>query len=292
MSSLRHQLTRSESPYRRCLKKVILFLILSSIIGLCTHRLVKVWITDNSTGAYGIGLRTTDKMNLEKVNATKSHEIMNKGNKKLTGKELFKSIPKPILVMGMPKAGTTSIFEYFKCGNAKVSHWRCYPNHKEKLCGALIRDNISSNKPPLQNTGDYEVYAQLDGDTYYPQMVALDEIHENYPNATFILNQRNVTAWINSIKHFTPGKGAYIEEYGAPKQSLKAKSEEELRVMYRQQNERIYEFMGKYPSHILVEVSIEDVNAGTIMENAFGISEKCWGHANENMALKYDQTTP
>ena len=199
------------------------------------HRLHRIWVTDSSTGGYGIGLRTNNMnimkgsynetefsdaiipipSNIAKENLTqtsnsdidyiqdeeerqKSEEVV------LTGKELFKSVPKPVLVVGMPKAGTTTINEYFKCGGAKVSHWRCY-NNEESLCGALIRDNIKSNRPALENTGNYEVYAQLDGDAYYPQMVALDEINNAYPNATFILNLRNVTNWANSVKHFTPG---------------------------------------------------------------------------------------
>ena len=34
-------------------------------------------------------------------------------------------LPKPVIVVGMPKSGTTSIFSYFKCGGQRSSHFAC-----------------------------------------------------------------------------------------------------------------------------------------------------------------------
>mmetsp|Transcript_21695 Transcript_21695/g.44742 ORF Transcript_21695/g.44742 Transcript_21695/m.44742 type:complete len:351 (+) Transcript_21695:68-1120(+) len=34
-------------------------------------------------------------------------------------------LPKPVVVVGMPKSGTTSIFSYFKCGGQRSSHFAC-----------------------------------------------------------------------------------------------------------------------------------------------------------------------
>ena len=52
--------------------------------------------------------------------------------KKAQRRQKFSSVSTPILVVGMPKCGTTSLYEYFKCNNnkyKKVSHWRCSKNH-------------------------------------------------------------------------------------------------------------------------------------------------------------------
>merc|ERR1712151_1364485 len=79
-------------------------------------------------------------------------------------------------------------------------------------CGALIRENIMNNNDPFYNM--YDVYAQLDGDCYFPQIEALDAIHEYYPNCTFILNVRNnVSTWINSVRTFKPKWRGVLKKY-------------------------------------------------------------------------------
>ena len=83
------------------------------------------------------------------------------------------------------------------------------------------------------------------------------------------------------------GEGAYIEKYGVPRQTLKNKTIDELVHIFAEQVERVRNFVSNNPSHMLIEVAIEDVHAGSVMENAFGIEAKCWGHANENKNLKH-----
>jgi len=38
-------------------------------------------------------------------------------------------LPAPVVVVGMPKSGTTSIFSYFKCGGQLASHFACNNHH-------------------------------------------------------------------------------------------------------------------------------------------------------------------
>jgi len=191
-------------------------------------------------------------------------------------------INKPILVVGLPKSGTTSIHEYFTCGGYKASHWRCR-THKE-LCGALIRRNVRLKRPPLDNIGDYDVYTQLDGDCYFPQIKALEEIHEHYPNSTFILNLRNIDAWMNSMRTFNAAYSGILPKYNKVtlcEISEKKSTDEQYRDYYNAQTDRIRDFIKKYPSHTLVEVQIDSNDAGVIMENNFGIDKSCWKHANK-----------
>ena len=189
-------------------------------------------------------------------------------------------VVKPILVVGMPKGGTTTLAEYFTCGGLRVSHWRC--GGQNELCGALIRENVKANRPPLQNTGGYDVYAQLDGDCYFPQIVALEEIHQAYPDATLILNLRDAESWVKSVDNFQPDQGAYIPKYGMPHPCTNHTNTDKV-ANYNKHTDRIHNFVAKYPSHKLVEFYLEDKNAGNIMEEAFGISaEDCWGKANVN----------
>lgn len=116
------------------------------------------------------------------------------------------SWPNPAIVAGLPKSGTKSIADYFKCGCYNVSHYTCNAERKRGLsnstCGTIIRGNVIAGVDPLLNTGDMDVYAQLDvtdhAKCYYPQIDALEEIHRHHPNSTFILNTRDPEDWLES----------------------------------------------------------------------------------------------
>ena len=160
--------------------------------------------------------------------------------------------------------------------------------------------NVKSGSPPLANTrknldtkdhkeqskqgGYYDVYTQMDGNCYFPQIESLQAIHNYYPDATFILNMRNATSWVNSVRN---QKGCHTYPK-CVKECMKDYTDEQLINNYTKHIKRIHDFVTKYPSHTLVEIHLEDKNAGDIMENAFGINaDKCWGMANVNN--KYDK---
>lgn len=103
-------------------------------------------------------------------------------------------LPMPILVVGMPKGmsttstvgsstlsfshplfhhavGTSSIYEFFKCNGIKSSHYCCCgSNRTHTHCGdgrsfaVCMRQNIKQNRRILEGCGDYDVYAQMDGE--------------------------------------------------------------------------------------------------------------------------------
>ena len=96
-------------------------------------------------------------------------------------------LPTPVIVMGMPKVGTTSITAYFRCGNIKASHFSCEVNDNDDLtrpwrncllpkgaggrgsdasraplCAVCIERNVLRGRPPLEGCGDYDVWGELD----------------------------------------------------------------------------------------------------------------------------------
>lgn len=147
------------------------------------------------------------------------------------------TLPKgPILYVGMPKTGTTSLFSFFKCSGFAASH------HQQ---GAyMMGTSLKQNLPPLQSNpwnlyyerlqrrkekrlqerkilptngsvfkdkvGDDNVRAvrkqahlQLDTNTgtgYFPQIQLLDELHQEEPNSIFILAFRPIKDWIRSAR--------------------------------------------------------------------------------------------
>ena len=68
----------------------------------------------------------------------------------------YEEIELPILVVGMPKVGTTSITEFFECsGRYKVSHHQCKGRGGHGRCGVLIRDNVMLSNFVVDIDKDY-----------------------------------------------------------------------------------------------------------------------------------------
>jgi hypothetical protein len=195
--------------------------------------------------------------------------------------------PNPIIVVGLPKSGTNSIASYFRCGGIeRVSHHRCL----NRACGSIIRKNVLEGRKPLSNTGRANVYAQMDVEfdptrglpCYFPQIEALEQIHAAHPQSTFILNTRNTTRWVESLRAWSgmDRRLASCNITGLPEGV--GLSDSELMDFYESHTKRIREFVEQHPSHRLVEVVIDSPDAGQVLQDAFGISESCWGHENGN----------
>lgn len=73
--------------------------------------------------------------------------------------------PKKIIVVILPKAGTTSLATFFFNAKAKIrtSHWEYYasPSVKHPF-GACMKTAVASNLPPIKTCGNFDVYAQMD----------------------------------------------------------------------------------------------------------------------------------
>eukprot|EP00978_Attheya_sp_CCMP212_P037841 scaffold182005_cov59-Attheya_sp.AAC.2 len=225
------------------------------------------------------------------------------------------TLPTPILVVGMPKTGTTSIRDFFRCNGHNASHWKCatpimsnkmdgVPSLQKrekhaKYCAQVIKGNIEHNRPPLQGTGNYQVYAQMDVELphetvfegisrpfacYMPQVNDLEQLSASYPKATFILNTRNATAWVKSLRTFLEfdEKLKQCDLKGFPAGT--GDTDEEFEAFFQNHAQNIRNFVKKHPSHTLIEVNIEDPNAGTQLAEAFGQSAECWVKRNAGAA--------
>jgi len=137
--------------------------------------------------------------------------------------------PAKIVVLGMPKCGTTSLHESFKRAGFRSVHWaldagqevkkdtrlRLYgEGADERLLGRLITKAVQRGLPPFALLpGEVDALAEMNGchwtskqkdavQAYFPQMQYLREICDAYPDAHFILNSRNLQDWVKSVdKH-------------------------------------------------------------------------------------------
>eukprot|EP00978_Attheya_sp_CCMP212_P046819 scaffold413677_cov102-Attheya_sp.AAC.1 len=91
----------------------------------------------------------------------------------------------------------TSIHDFFECNGLRSS--------KHAL---PIRGNLQHQLPPLYGFDEsFDVISQLattlpPSNCYYPQIQALEEIHQHYPNMTLILNKQTGPAWLRSVKEW------------------------------------------------------------------------------------------
>lgn len=223
-------------------------------------------------------------------------------------------LPTPIIVMGLMKAGTTSIYSYFKCGldpkTSKLSHYDCRPgpptsssnnhnNHNNNnalsigmSCGKRMRRNLTklkTKRPAFDTFDDFTLYAELDaqennGGMTLPQWSYLKDIYEQFPNATWILNiWSHPTKWIQSVDKWQDLRQRFVDNAYLP--DLPAgvgKDDKDMIRFYTVQAQRIREFVATHPSLHFVEVEIDMPNAGQIMQDAFGITKECWGKWNVN----------
>ena len=207
-------------------------------------------------------------------------------------------LPTPVIVMGMMKAGTTSIYGYFKCGLdpsvSKISHYDCKPKggHPEKIgmaCGKRMRRNLTKLRKLAFDTMDnFNLYAELDaqelnGGMTLPQWDFTEQIYEHFPNATWILNWREPRKWLRSVDRWQDLRKRFIDNPFLPDLPRgKGEKDSDMLQFYEAQAQRIRDFARAHPSLSFVELPIDSPNAGKILENSFGIREDCWSNRNIN----------
>ena len=177
---------------------------------------------------------------------------------------------------------------------------------------------MNTSQAPFENCGgDHtRVFAQFDvetGDPYswfLPQHFTLPLLHQDYPNAIFILNRRrtpqqwaiNVLHWYSVSNRIMNAFGLqYFSEFnsthpGPVKQITSQNLFQELQKsvdraesqfeydrrlkllveVYERHLDRVREFVDNHPTHQLIEVDVDDSRAGNVLAKAFGLDETCW----------------
>lgn len=209
--------------------------------------------------------------------------------------ETARLLPTPILLVGMPKTGTSTIHSFFERSGYRSSHFRCLNN--TLYCGLCIKVAIEQHKPPLKTCGDYEVWAQMDienlGQCHFPQIHNLEILHQEAPHATFLLSLRNMTRWAHSVQNWVGNVRSLAARLSKCKGGPKSKHAQDLIQWHYEHIQRIREFVKNHPSHTLLEINIEDPHAGEIMSQWFGTASPAtnWGHENDSLQRNASKMT-
>ena len=113
-----------------------------------------------------------------------------------------------IFQIGFNKAGTGSLYWFFKENGFNAAHWE----HGE--VSKRIFDNHNLGQPLLSGLEHYDVFTDMEhyegnGIFRYVAMELIEQLIEQYPKALFIFNTRNKNAWLKSrINH---DEGSYLK---------------------------------------------------------------------------------
>ena len=106
-----------------------------------------------------------------------------------------------IILLGLPKSGTSSFQYLFKILKYNSYHWI----KNNKFIGTMIKINKHLKKPLLSDSDKNDVITQMDvcvniKHCYWPQIVDYRQIYNENKDAIFILNKRDPKKVLNSFK--------------------------------------------------------------------------------------------
>jgi hypothetical protein len=179
----------------------------------------------------------------------------------------------------------------------------------------MKKNRTTHNRTILQGCGNFHVYSEINGPRcdhkkgcllengtydsegpgpriFMPQHFNLEQLHEASPNATWILNLRDVDSWIGSVMKWGDLQNQLANEYLVQQQihrlpTNQTEMKEFLKTIYSEHNDLIRQFVRDNPSHILVEVNIADIDAGEVLAEAFGLDASKWVQVNKNFGNLY-----
>ena len=234
-------------------------------------------------------------------------------------------LPLPVINMGMPKCGSSTLFEFFNCTGFAATHWNINTDDFEGLCmrdahraGLPILATCASEKDALMQIDIAMPFGwNFDGkpksmhtklnrdDCFFPQLSLLEEIHNEAPNATFILNFRPIEDWIKSIT----GWGDMMPRFqscdlpnlprGHPVNLEDSRNVHETMIRFFCSHVlHLRRFVESYPSHALIELDLYDTTTSKAVMSALFPSSSgksppsaCWKHKNKSNNEKQTKKT-
>jgi hypothetical protein len=216
----------------------------------------------------------------------------NQSQQKQQQQQLLLKVNTPIFVLNLPKSGTTTIWRYFQCGlgQDRAVHW--WTTQHGKRIGSCIGRNVQFQKPPLQGCGDFDVWIdfgnvnQATDTCFFPGVHALEALYYAYPNATFLLIQRDLEEWYQSAKSW--GKMFYkwkkhCRDSFFPNKTAVGQTirNQDFKQFYQWHTEHIRQFAREHPDMTYLEppnnLKLSSQKISSWLEEHIGISAQCWG---------------
>lgn len=156
--------------------------------------------------------------------------------------------PPRIFQIGFNKCGTRTLVGFFRQNGLRATHWM------QGEIGEAMRANIASGRRAFEGYEDRHFYADYAGASNRPIFeghMYFRKIFDDYPGSLFILNTRNVEAWIHSRMRHQQGK--FADRYRAEYNLATMKDLERLwREQYSNHVSSVMEFFQDKSEQLLV----------------------------------------
>eukprot|EP00804_Cyclotella_cryptica_P013026 CCRYP_002351-RA/>CCRYP_002351-RA protein AED:0.02 eAED:0.02 QI:104/-1/1/1/-1/1/1/446/933 len=215
-------------------------------------------------------------------------------------------LPTPIFILNLPKSGTQTLTEYFKCGNIESSHTYV----RMTRTGHCLRENYLADTASNATVGvdplhgcneitkkyhtarahpdfgkNVTVQTYSDIGTPYPGRCfyssvndgGLEHIYKYYPNATIMLLTREVDSWYSSMTKWNEGRLLKAWRHRcAFRGALGDGSKDDWIDFYHAHTEKIRNFAREHLTMTYVEMELED--APSMIEYYTGVDSECFQH--------------
>jgi len=213
--------------------------------------------------------------------------------------------PRPlVLVLGMPKCGTTSLHEAFKSVGFNSIHWACNAGADQsadkrlretgadadrRLVSLLMHRAVAEGLPPLSHLpAGVDAVAEMNGLVWrdrarglvegsFPQMSLLEDLAAHYPHAHFVLNVRDARRWVASVDGHNDMRRRLVCAELPGLAAGAGQKDEELVEWVQSHYRRVQSFVGGRGARLLV-FDIE--RHGEKELSAFLGRKVTWGHHN------------
>lgn len=211
----------------------------------------------------------------------------NNNNNKTVGHS--PTLSTPILVLSLPKSGTTTTNRYLNCGwSGRYSAHQFGKNDTGGTIrlGDCFYKNHQQEKPLLQGCGKYRAYTDSGSLPlcFYPGMHALDNIARYYPRATIMLGIRPAEKWAESFRNHG-GEGRLVDSF-VKCPSISLNNESSLVEFYNEYTYAIRAFAKRNPGMTYIEFNVEDDNAGRLLEEQTGLDSACYRKCRPGAKVK------
>lgn len=172
-----------------------------------------------------------------------------------------------IFVIGFPKCGTTSLQESFSRINISSVHWADSVSlHSISLVAFNIEKAKKESLPLLTHLNRYQAFTQMEACIYdycyWPQLLDVPTLDEQYPNSKFILNDRDIQKWINSVTKWSALGQNLRERFvkfdipGLPKG--KGKEDKDLENWYLWHKNNMIDYFKKKDNFIIFDIEKDE----------------------------------
>jgi len=199
------------------------------------------------------------------------------------------TLSSPILVLSLPKSGTTTTNRYLNCGwGGRYSAHQFGKNDTGGIIrlGDCFYENYKQEKPLLQGCGKYRAFTDSGSLPlcFYPGIHALDNIARYYPQATIMLGVRPAEKWAESFRNHG-GEGKLVSSFiDCPNISLH--NESDLMDFYEDYTYSIRAFAKRNPQMTYIEFDVEDDKAGRFLEEQTGLDSTCYQKCRPGAKVK------